>query len=223
MKGDIWRRRRSTLKCVFLSCMVVQINKAFAAFQHPHIPRFKDEAKKPTKEAAGSKLHQWHTGLLKVYLFLKEHSFWKIISEDPYANRPEFQAIAVKELTWASGSTFPDYPYHSLCRIFARIRSHNLRKKWTYLCTLYTEPQRLCWRNIDHCSRFQCKMGQTLSHPGPILAWPPAGRTWTSRHRTCFDIYGLRRKAKDIKDLSVAKTSKKMQQWNYSCCCNASI
>ena len=71
MKGDIWRRRRSTLKCVFLSCIVVQINKAFAAFQHPHIPRFKDEAKKPTKEAAGSKLHQWHTGLLKVYLFFK--------------------------------------------------------------------------------------------------------------------------------------------------------
>ena len=68
-------------------------------------------------------------GYWRYTFFLKEHSFWKIISEDPYANRPEFQAIAVKELTWASGSTFPDYPYHSLCRIFARIRSHNLRKK----------------------------------------------------------------------------------------------
>lgn len=45
------------------------------------------------------------------------------------ANSPELQAIAVKDLTLASGSTFPDYPYHSLCGIFARIPSHNLRKK----------------------------------------------------------------------------------------------
>lgn len=58
------------------------------------------------------------------------------------ANSPEFQAIAVKDLTWASGSTFPDYPYHSLCRIFARICSHNLRKKGT--CVHSTQNRKDC-------------------------------------------------------------------------------